>query len=307
MPLLFKEVSIQTNGMVCAEPFDLPVDGRKLFFNIMPGGGFRKDIFLMVDGHLQENVFANGSRAQTPITGLERLVATPHEAYAIVVDRTEVPLEPIVLPKTVVPVVFNGGRAGTVDVHGTLRASIFPEDTRLLAQEFANGTVSNPNITAAGCLKFSVMQAAATVIPAAMRQTDPLEGASAIPEICLELARSAIRETECRLPWCRVAACEVELVVDNMEAVVENANFVLNLQTEVKRKLLDAMLSTFGSSPLPAEVSQVIQAYIQTNPGLPGNSIQDFCKCVNAIWARGGPDALISAASQAGILLTKGG
>lgn len=308
MPVLYKQIPISVTGMVSAQRFDLPGDGRKVFFDIYPGGTFRKDIYIVMDGKLRKEAFENGTRMETPVYGMERVLSNPHEAFAIVVDRTEQLLQDIYIPITPIPVTFCDGRNSVIELSCSLRALVFPQDSAQLAQDFAEGIVSDPVQTAAGILKGVLLEAAAKLIPAALKQEKAINAVGRVDEMSLELARFAAKQTERLLPWCRVTACEVELTVDNMKELVDDSNFLNNLQVETQRKLLDAILSTFGSSPLPAEVSQVLLAFVQANPGLPSGEIKDFCQGIQALWSRTSPAALFAAANQVGLLPTpKGG
>ena len=301
MAMLFKEITLETDGMVCARQFDLPGDGRRVLFDITPGGTFRKDIYIIVDGKFQDIAFVNGSRIQSPIVGMERLIPSPHEAFAVVVDRTEVPLEPIMLPLTKLPVMFKGGKTGTIDVQGSVKAAVFPGDSQRLAHDYVDGVVSNPSETAAYCLKTAVIQAAATMIPRALNGGDPMAGVGMIQTMGIELAKHAAQAVERQLPWCHVSQTQVELTVVNMDLVVDNANFLLNLELETKRKVLEAIVAHFGTGPLSPEVGMVIKAFIEANPGVAGKGIDDFCQCIRKICECGGTEMLMRFAQQAGV------
>lgn len=302
MPVLYKQIPLFHSGMISAERFELPGDGRKVFFDISPGGTFRKEIFIVMDGKLKEDAFVNGSRLETPVRGFERLMASPHEAFAVVVERTEQPIAPIAIPITPIPVTFPDGRNSAVKLSGTLRATIFPENPARLAQDYADGVVSTPEEAAAGALKGALVRALTRGIPAIMKRGLPNDVLGWMDAFSLEAARLAAEETQRVLPWCRVPVCEVELTVQNLDQLLAESNSVYNLRVETQRKLLDAVIATFGNSPLPAEVSQVILAYVQANPGLPAGDIKDFCQGIHDIWQHTSPSALLNAARQVGLL-----
>lgn len=307
MPVLYAHIPICSDGMVSAQPFSLPADGRRVFFDISPGGAFRKDIFILTDGKFREEAFANGSRLETPIRGLDWLFASPHEAYAIVVDRTEVPLQTIPFRTADIPVTFPDGKNAVIKLSGSLTASIFPQNAALLAKDYADGLISSPEATAAATLKKALQTAAVRYIPAAAGQVSPQAFVGKVDELALELADIAARETERLLPWCRVCASDVCLTVENADQLVQESNAIYDMRTESLRALLNAILSTFGSSPLPPEVSQVLMSYIGSNPGISAAEVQNFCQGIFDICQVTSPQKLLAIYQQVAMLPAAGG
>ena len=301
MPVLYTQIPIQAEGMVSATAFDLPGDGRKVFFDIYPGGSFRKKVYISVDGEFRPDAFANGTPMQTPVRGIERVFANGHDAYAIVVDRTEVHLPTIGLDVMDVPVVFADGRSGTLKIRGELHASIFPEDPGLLASEFADGTTTDPENAAANCLKAAVMQDLLAEIEDAVSSRTPMDAVGLIPRVAFKLSGNAVDETQRRLPWCRVSACEVSLTVENLNEVISNTNVLPEFTMETKRKIVAALLDTFGADPLPAAVGQILSEYIKANPGLPGDEFHKLCSSTHALWKRNGIDGVNGLMLQLGM------
>lgn len=302
MPVLYKQIPLCHQGMLSALRFDLPGDGRKVFFDISPGGTLRKEIYIVCDGVLRENRFANGSRLDTPVRGVERMLSSPHEAFAIVVEQADFTLDPIPVRLNPIPVTFADGRNAVIKLSGELNASICPIDPALLARHYVGGLVTVPEAAAAAVLKTALAEYAAGWLPKAMACKLPQEALGDIASIAVELGRLASDEVGRKLPWCQVTFCNLDLTVDNIDHIVDKSNTLADLTLETQRKLLDAIIGTFGTSPLPAEVSQVILAYVQSNPGLSAADLQNFCQGIQQLWHRSNPDALLQAARQVGLL-----
>ena len=64
MPMLYDHIPISHSGMISSHPFDLPGDGRKVFFDIAPGGAFRKEIYILQDGRIKICLIYQRSRSR---------------------------------------------------------------------------------------------------------------------------------------------------------------------------------------------------------------------------------------------------
>ena len=307
MPLLYTHIPIYPSGMVSAQPFELPGDGRKVFFEI-PGGGFRKEIFILQDGQFNEAAFANGSRLETGVRGLDRLFSMPHEAYAIVVDRAEYGLDPISLPISPIPVTFPEGKHATIKLRGSINAAIYPENPTWLARDYVNGVITSPEATARSILEETAREALTKVIAAAARQVSPQAFVGGVDSLSLELSREVTKAAAQRLPWCGVSRCQVSLSVENVEELLTISNESVVFGMEAKRKMLDILVQHFLNAPSPADTAQTLVAFIGANPGLPTNEVLDFCRGVVNLWNRADHTTFLATATKAGLLPgTKGG
>ena len=304
MPLLYSQIPLYTSGMVSAQRFQMCRDGRRVLFDLGEQDGFRKKIFTIIDGEFKEG-FVNGSRMNTPVRLLDCFLPTPHEAYAIVVDCGEYRVPSINIPITPVPITFMDGKKSIVKFSASVTASISAKDPEGLAYDFAQGIVISPQELAAAVLKKELLKALTREIPEMMHNQSPANILNSVDFLALSLSDIATSETEKVLSWCRVNTCEVSIRVENIDSIIADSNAAYELNISIKRALVDAIITNFGVSPLPAEVSAVIKAFVQANPGITANDLQNFCQGLSGIWSRAGSSQLISAINQLG--LTSGG
>ncbi len=294
MPLLYDNIPITHSGMVSAQKFTLPGDNRKVFFDIYPDGTLRKEIYILMNNTFNANAFANGSRLETPVRGLERIFSAPHEAYAIVVERAERAVPVTKVDVASIPVTFSHGTNAEIRLNCTFSASIYPENPSWLARDYVEGIVTNPEVTAAAAIKDTLSNALTKLIPATAAQVSPQAFVGKLDELRLELSAMAVKGTSRLLPWCRVSRCEVKLTVENQQELLAESNSMVIWTRQTQQALLDAILNTFGSSPLPAEISQVITHFIDGNPGVSHSDIQDFCRNIYQLCQVTTPTALLN-------------
>ncbi|MBO7218271.1 MAG: hypothetical protein J6V50_06165 [Clostridia bacterium] len=305
MPLLYSQIPLYTSGMISSESFTLPRDGRRVQFLLGGENDFRKKIFVLIDGEFDS--FANCSRMETPVSILDSLIPTPHEAYAIVVDTGEYRLPEVSVPITPVPVTFIHGKKAVIKFSAKIRASISARNPESLARDYVQGVVTSPQDIAAATLKTEFFKALTDRLPEMMYDESPEQTMGRVDSLSLSLASIVTDMTERKLHWCRINTCEVSLVIENVDMLIEEANTIYNLNIETKRKLLDSIISTFGMSPLPAEIATVIEKYAVSNPGLPAEDFTKFCQGVKSIWSRSTPADILSAAKQIGLISSSGG
>lgn len=298
MPLLYDNIPITHSGMVSAQKFTLPGDNRKVFFDIYPDGTLRKEIYILMNNTFNANAFANGSRLETPVRGLDRIFSHPHEAYAIVVERAERSIPVTKVDVASIPVTFSHGTNAEIRLNCTFTAAIYPENPSWLARDFVEGIVTNPEVTAVAAIKDILTNALTKLIPATAAQVSPQAFTGKLDELRLELSALAMKDTSRLLPWCRVSRCEVHLTVENQQELLTESNSIIIWSRQTQEALLKAILNTFGSTPLPAEIAQVITHYIDGNPGINPGDIQDFCKGIYNLCQVTTPTALLNTYQQ---------
>ncbi|MBE6957614.1 MAG: hypothetical protein E7447_00485 [Ruminococcaceae bacterium] len=277
MPLTYTDAYLNCSGPLSVIPFELAGDGRRLFFNC-PGGTLRKDIFTVIDGKLNETPFQNGSRMETPIRGLERLSPNPHEAYAIVVDREVFPIGSISLAnRKAIPVVFDDGQKACITLTGTVRASACITDPCALVKDYLQTGMQSPEATISAALEECLLDNYPTTVSSALRQADPHDALGMVDTIALELGKEIARQTQKQLDWMRITDCKVQLEIANMEEVVQKSNTLYLERKQMREKIMGVLLETYGKSPIPGEMVQLIVSYVQTHPNDDHTKLLGIC------------------------------
>lgn len=302
MPLTYTEATLDCQGMLSVVPFDLVGDGRRLFFNI-PNGTLKKEVYTVIDGKLNESPFRNGSRMETPIRGLERVVQSPHESYAIVVDRGEYSLGSIPLTSLKpIPVTFDDGQKACISLTGALYASACITDTCQLVKTYLNCSLTSPEATITATMEDCMTRLSPHLVRDALRHADPHEALGLVDSIALDLADEVAAEAQRRLGWMRITSCRLDLQVANVEELVRLSNTVYEERKAVKEKLLDVFLQTYGKSPIPPEMVQLLVSYAQTHPGEDASKLISLCTELKNLCQLHTPAAVFQQCRQMGLL-----
>jgi len=304
MPLTFTQYDLYPSGMYSECPFPLVGDGRKLWFNFPESGHRRKDIYIIIDGELDKTPFRNGSPLQTPIRGLARVMASPHEACAVVIDRSEISLAPIVLNHYRLPVCFPDGFNATVTVSVELSACVCCRDSAELIAECVEGALTDPESCAYRTLKACAQTAADTLIPQAIAQRfqDPLEILNEAVQLRTQLSQEVIHAVQRRLPWLLVTGLETNLRVCNEAELVSMSNRMLEELKARMNTLYQAMISSFGTRPITPELGQIILGYEQSHPNASVADLTAFCQSLRQMNEHFSAAALLQMAQDTGCL-----
>lgn len=306
MPLAYTEVPVSTCGILTECLFPLVGDGRRLYFN-MGGGSARKNIYISIDGQLNETPFANGSRLDSPIRGMERVIAAPHEAYAYIIDRSEALLPSLTIPMNPVPITFDDGQRAVISLSGVLTASIRVSDPNQLIHAYLDMGIRSPESAAAAALKKAAAHAVTFRVPDTLRASSPHDAIGCLDTLALELADQVAVHAESDLPWMEITRCEVQLQIVNLQEVIDRSNTLYALNTRVKERLLEAVLQTYGANPLPPEIGQILISYVQTNPGVELDKLVQVCGELKTLCGYASPALLLQTVCQMGLLPAAGG
>ncbi len=301
MALSYSEVLLNSTGMVSAQHFPLPRDGRRVMFSTNDGMELFKKFFILIDGEFYS--FKNGSRMDTPVGALGKFFSSPHEAFVVIVDTRACNISEITIPITPVTVMFPHGKQAVIRFSGKLKASIAAKDPEDLASAYVQG-VTSPTHTAEAVFKEAFREAVITEIPDIINN-NPTQTINMVDHLSIKLKHIIEYNVERKLPWCTVNTCEVNLTIENIDTLIDEANVPIVFDMETKRTLLTAILSTYGKTPLSPEVASVIRDFIINNPGITTADCINFCKGIQAIYPVTTSADIINATAQVGCTSTK--
>ncbi len=306
MPLLYDTIQLNPTGLLSVTPIAIPLDGRKIHFEL-PEGSLRKKIYIIIDGELKE--ISNGAPIDTGIGIFERyFLGGTHEAYVMVIDCNKHAIPDIVLPKQSYPVIYADGQKGTIDLALSVQASFCISEPFALANDYINGTVSDPIGDIQTALIHIVNEVAFNIIKSTFSNTSPHKSIGTTSQIAFALETAIKEEFYSSTKWCNVASCNCIVNIENTSEIVDKSNVIYNLSLDAGKALYQAVIDTFGKSPLPEPISNLIIAYIQANPGCCGEQqLISLCSGLNNIWQNTTPDQLVAVASKLGYLPPKGG
>ena len=301
MPVMYNEVYLPCRGVQTTCDFPLAWDGRRVRFHV-EGGSLRKQIYTVIDGVLNETPFHNGSRMETPVRGLSRLVSTPYEAYAIVVDQQEISLNEMDFTSKPFAVTYNHGEHGEVTLSCSIRATMQVNDPLALAKAYLEQGIQSPEWTAECALWGEMKKLLISRARDHFRDITPLEILNEMDDLSLDMETQVVQAVETALPWLRVRYCDIAVQVVNHSEVVEKTNTLYTLSRQIQERLLDVVLKIYGERPMAPEVGQIMISYIQTNPNVDEATLLRLCSELKNLCQYNSPAQLLQTTRQLGLL-----
>jgi len=301
MPLMYNEVYLPCRGALTTCDFPLVWDGRRVRFHV-EGGSLRKQIYTFIDGVLNETPFHNGGRMETPVRGLSRLVSTPYEAYAIVVDQEEISLNEMDFTSKPFAVTYNHGEHGEVTLSCSIRSTMQVTDPLALVKAYLEQGIQSPEWTAECALWGEMKRQLISRTRDHFRDITPLEILNEMDDLSLDMEAQVVQAVENELPWLRVRYCDIAVQVVNHSEVVEKTNTLYTLSREIQERLLDVITKIYGERPMAPEVGQMMISYIQANPNADKATLLDICGGLKDLSQYNSPAQLLQTARQLGLM-----
>lgn len=300
MPIFYTSISIPySDALLSVHPFTLPVDGRRIYFEL-PQGGLQQKLYTVIDNCVSP--FVNGNPMETPRRDLERFISLPHSSQLIVVRENIVRLWDFPVEITPVPVQFSSGERAMVHLSCEVHANVRVINAPTLVDDYLNAGIVSAEAEVAGHIKSAVQEVTRQLIAQEFRRVDAAEIASIIPELNNTIEQEVIGTVHHRLKWCQITALECPLILENVDELLTASNRLFELSIENKRKLLDAILTVYGQTPLPAEVGQILLPYLQSNPGISSADVLSLVSGIKKLSERASPDRLLLMAKNMGVI-----
>lgn len=324
MPILYDEVIVNPTGILTVQEFRAPISGRTVKF-ILPNGYAQKEVFTCIDGSFS-GPFTTAAPLETAIKGLELLKAGCHSANVIVINTGESELNPITLRFNPIPVTLSSGEQVAIHLSGTLCATVRVNNSEALLLDYTKYGITSAERRIQGILLECFRSEVVQQIPENIGSFHTMNGLGVLDALSEDIKRNACQRAEYFLeyPWFEIISCSLDLMSSNMDEIIEKENYLWRLEQErlartfdtneklreererLKLKLIDktadALLSVYGREPIPAEMLQLLVAYVQNYPTIKPNELIEVCDKFKALSQACSPDTLIKNARLLGYL-----
>lgn len=327
MPILYDEVIVNPTGILTVQEFKAPRSGRTVKF-VLPNGYAQKEIFTCIDGSFS-GPFTTAVSLDTAIKGWELLRAGCHNANVIAINIGESELNPISLKFNPIPVTLSSGEQVAIHLSGTLCATVRVHSSEALLLDYTKNGITSAERRIQGILLECFKSEVVRQIPENIGSFHTMNGLGVLDALSEDIKINACQRAEKFLeyPWFKIISCSLDLMSSNMDQIIEKENYLWRLKQErlaktfdtdeklreerehLKLKLIDktadALLSVYGREPIPAEMSQLLVAYVQNNPMIQPNELIEVCDKFKALSQIYSPDTLLKNASLLGYLPDK--
>lgn len=324
MPIFYDDVLVSLNGILTVQSFVPPRNGRTVKFSL-PGGYERKCVYTCIDGNYS-GPYTKAAPIETDIHGWELLKAGRHVANVIVVDMSERVLNPININFDITPVLSSSGERVVIHMRSSLRTSIRVKNGDMLIMDYMNNGIVSAERRAESVLADCLKKELNRITPEYIDIHHILDSPGLLGQLSEDIRRAVCQEAEGYLeyPWFTVLSSALELMPVNLDELVkkDNHRWEVEEQQKIRRetndemlrveyaqmkmklvdKTADALLSVYKREPIPEEITQLLVAFVQSNPGVQTAELIAICEKLQSLSQSYSPERILKSARQMGFL-----
>lgn len=330
MPLLYDEILVNSSGIVSVCDITLPANGRKVKFIMSNPYGYSDitsvDIYLKYEGKIV-GPLESGDAVETsviPIVG--KLLSTPYDAKAIVVSTGyySANSENSILLDYGIKSSMN--MVTTAHIVMTYESSYHIKDSKEFVNEYMKGSFS-PLATVTGFINSYLKDSGDFIIDSLNNIEEGILISNYLPKISKSLSRRCVDTFNTYFGWGEISILNINLTITNIDQILTELNRQAQIQIdryeklfdeelEARRKLLDANIEfkrelvrairdSFSQPTISEQLSPIIVAYLQSNPGVSYDEMVGVFTKLNMLAQRTSPHEILSAAKQLGMIEEK--
>ena len=300
MSLFYNSFDIYTNGIITEEVIPLGADGKRVFFNIAQP--LAKKLFMVIDNEL--HAFDNGTKMETPVRGINRFCQLyPHEGNLIVIDTK--PVSVSLNDSLEFPFHLDSKQMVMLKLEADMNVTFGISDPELLAIRYCEGRVSDPCVLLKTTLKTTFKRVARELLSATQERLyhAPLTFIDQIQGMENDIADTIKSRISTELPFIRLDDCQIDFNLINGDALILAANDGFETRKMILGRFIEAVCESYKVSVFPAEMAQVLVAYVQANPGgIDNDKLSKLCTTLINLTKKATPDEMLQTAQQIGLL-----
>ena len=265
---LFDEATLDfpSQEMFSCQPVGALLQSGKKFY--ITNRGPLDDCFLYFSQTGNVEKLRNGDRINTPYTVWDRLMKVPGDGFVFTVNRGTFPTGDLPMAMLRYPVAFPHGRVHTVDVIGSVNASVSCTDSEELIRLYLQEGVSDPMTFIGqqickylrGFIGSAINQSMAAKVPlAALQVVENVANAS--DDLCRELER--------RLKFIRIQNLALCVEVENAAEIIGFSNEAFEETKALRMRLIDVMAENAKRNLISPETADIIKNYLLTCSVMP--------------------------------------
>lgn len=325
MPLLYDEIPVTLSGIISVSDITLPANGRQVQFRIYNSYGYDAstpiDIYLLYENKLHGPVVSGHTIESHVLSIIGKVFSFPYDAKAIVVAKGNYST------KSDKTIPFDYSIKSSMNVTTTahfglnFNVSFGISDTEAFVKEYLKGSFS-PFETVSSFIKAYVKRNLSFIIGKLDAVEDKTLMSNVLPGITQAISDKCKDDFNKTSEFLIITDLDFELSISNLDQVLNELNrsaqiiidrddktfaveleerrILLEAQIEFKRELIRAIRDSFNQPVLPPELTQVIIAYVQSNPGITYNDMVDAFGKINRLAQRTSPLEVFNAAKQLG-------
>lgn len=304
MALTYETFDIQTTGIITETCIDLPSSGKTVHFNLMSEKKLTKRFFTVINGQITP--FENNTKMETTVKGINRLYRfTPHEGNIIVIDIGSVDtyVNDVTIPD--IPFSPNTNQSVLFSVLPSIVLTFTVSDPEQLATAYCDGRVTDPLESVKAAVRGAFISTTTNIYlcEAERYKYDPVGFISNLTKVASDMSALITDYTHAMVPWIKIHGLNVSLSPTNSEAIINAANESYETVKSILKKFSDLICESYRTPICPPEISNILGAYISSNPGgITPDELESICKKLVILSKKASPEEMLSAYKKIGLL-----